>query len=67
MTDYCPITAGNGHDFPGLACERVPSKAAVIDNIVEGFEDAVGQPVLPHELPDVFLAVELAILVRGFA
>ena len=37
----------------------VPGVAAVIDDVVEGFEDAVGQPVLPHELPDVFLAVEL--------
>jgi hypothetical protein len=31
----------------------------VIDDVVERFEDAVRQPVLTHELPDVFLAVEL--------
>jgi hypothetical protein len=31
----------------------------MIDDIVEGFEDAVGEPILPHELPDVLLAVEL--------
>jgi Flp pilus assembly protein CpaB len=30
----------------------------VIDDVVEGFEDPVGKPVLPHEHPDVFLAVE---------
>ena len=35
------------------------SIAAVIDDIVEGFENSVRQPVLSHELPDIFLAVEL--------
>jgi hypothetical protein len=30
----------------------------MIDDVVVRFEDAVGQPVLPHELPDIFLAVE---------
>ena len=38
--------------------ECVPSVAAVVDDIVEGFENSVRQPVLPHELPDIFLAVE---------
>ena len=36
-----------------------PDIAAVIDDFVEGFEDAVRQPVRPHELPDIFLRVEL--------
>src|SRR5215469_7177294 len=36
----------------------VPGVAAVIDDVVEGFENSVRQPVLPHELPDIFLAVE---------
>jgi hypothetical protein len=31
----------------------------VIENVVEGFENAVREPVLAHELPDVFLRVEL--------
>jgi hypothetical protein len=48
-----------GHDLPGLVDERVPGVAAVIDDIVEGFEDAVRQPILAHELPDILLAVEL--------
>ena len=30
----------------------------MIDGVVEGFENSVRQPVLPHELPDIFLAVE---------
>ena len=59
MTGDCPIAAGNGHDFPGLIDERVPGVAAVIDDVVEGFEDTVRQPVCPHELPDVFLRIEL--------
>src|SRR6516162_1700543 len=59
VTCGCPIAAGDGHDFPRLIDERVPSVAAVIDDIVEGFENSVRQPVLSHELPDIFLAVEL--------
>jgi hypothetical protein len=27
----------------------IPSVTAMIDDIVEGFEDAVGEPVPPHE------------------
>src|SRR6516162_2116344 len=50
--------ARNGHDFPRLIDKRVPGVAAVIDDVVEGFESSVRQPVLPHELPDIFLAVE---------
>src|SRR6516225_1958883 len=57
VTCSCPIAAGDGHDFPRLIDERVPSVAAVIDDIVEGFKNSVRQPVLPHELPDIFLAV----------
>jgi len=58
VTCGCPIAAGDGHDFPRLIDERVPGVAAVIDDVVEGFENSVRQPVLPHELPDIFLAVE---------
>jgi len=58
VTDCCPIASGDGHDLPGVVDEGVPSVAAVVDDIVEGFENSVRQPVLPHELPDVFLAVE---------
>src|SRR3981081_1042606 len=59
MTGGCPIAGSDGHDFPGLIDERVPRVAAVVDDFVEGFENAVRQPVRPHELPDVFLRVEL--------
>jgi hypothetical protein len=41
---------GDGHDFPWLIDEGVPGVAAVIDDVVEGFEDAVRQLVRPHEL-----------------
>src|SRR5947209_20293058 len=59
VTDDRPIAVGDGHDFPGLIDEGVPGIAAVIDDVVEGFEDAVRQPVLADELPDIFLAVKL--------
>ena len=38
--------------------ELVPCLAAVIDEIVIRFEDAVGEPVVAHELPDIFHWVE---------
>ena len=38
-----PLTQTNGHDFRGLIDEFVPGEAAVIDDIVMGFEDAVGE------------------------
>ena len=33
--------------------------AAMIDDVVRGFEDAVGQPIVAHELPDVLGRVQL--------
>jgi len=58
LTDDGPIAPGAGHDFRRLVDARVPGLAAVGDDIVEGFEDAVREPVLPHKLPDMLLAVE---------
>ena len=49
----------DGHDLPGLIDELVPGVAAVGDDILVGREDAVGQPVVAQELPDVFDRVEL--------
>jgi metal-dependent hydrolase (beta-lactamase superfamily II) len=46
--DCCPVASRDGHDFPGLVGECVPGVAAVVDDIVEGFENSVRQPVLPH-------------------
>ena len=54
-----PLGQSDGHDPPGLVDELVPCLAAVIDEIVVGFEDAVGKPVIAHELPDVLDRVEL--------
>jgi len=50
----CPIAQADGHDCPRLVDEAVPAKAAVIDDVVIGLEDAVGEPVVEDELPDVF-------------
>ena len=54
----CPFAQSNGHDAPGLIDELVPSLAAVIDEIIVGFEDAVREPIIAHVLPDVFDRVE---------
>jgi len=48
----------DGHDAPWLADEVVPGEAAVVDNIVIGFEYPVGEPVVAHELPDILDRVE---------
>jgi hypothetical protein len=50
----------DGHDFPRTVDERIPSVAAVIDDIVVGFEDAVREPVVAHILPDIFDRVEFS-------
>jgi hypothetical protein len=45
-----------------LVDEAIPREAAVVEDIVVGFEDPVREPVVPHELPDVFDRVELGTL-----
>ncbi len=57
-----PLAKSNGHDAPRLIGEAVPSEAAIIEDVVVGFEDAVREPVVAHELPDVFDRVELGAL-----
>jgi hypothetical protein len=37
-----PVAQSDGHDAPWLVDKFVPGIAAVIDNVVVGFEDAVG-------------------------
>ena len=53
-----PVADAEEHDAPGLIDEPLPGVAAEVDDLVVGFEDAVGEPVVAHELPDVFLGVE---------
>jgi hypothetical protein len=53
-----PVSEANGHNAPWLGDERVPGVTAVIKDVVVGFEDPVGQPVVAHELPDVFSGIE---------
>ena len=53
-----PFAATDGHDVPWLIDELVPSLAAVVDDVVIGREDAVGEPIVAHELPDVFHRVQ---------
>ena len=55
----CPRPHSDGHDAPRLIGEAVPSEAAMIEDVVVGFEHAVRQPVVAHELPDVLDRVEL--------
>ena len=54
-----PLSHSEGHDAPRLIYEAIPCEAAVIDDIVIGFEDAVGEPVVAHELPDILDWVQL--------
>jgi len=53
------LAQAEGHDAPRLIGELVPREAAVVDDILVGFEDPVRQPVVAHELPDILDRVEL--------
>jgi hypothetical protein len=59
-----PIACAERHDSPGLIGELVPGVVAVVDDAVEGFEDPVREPVFAHELPYVFLRVQLRAFCR---
>ena len=50
-----PLAQSDGHDAPGLIDELVLRHTAVVDEIIVRFEDAVRQPVVTQELPDVAL------------
>jgi hypothetical protein len=54
-----PLAESDGHDTPGLIDQVVPSLAAMMRRDRRRIEDAVGKPVLAHELPDFFDRIEL--------
>jgi hypothetical protein len=53
-----PVTQADCHDLPRLGGELVPSRTIMIDEIVIGFEDAVGEPIIAKELPYVLPRIE---------
>jgi len=55
----CPLAQIDGHDAPRLIDEAVPGEAAVVDDVIVGFEDAVRQPVVTHELPYILDRAQL--------
>ena len=55
----CPFPHTDGDDLPRLINELVPGLATERDDLFIGFEDAVRQPVVAHELPDVLHGVQL--------
>jgi hypothetical protein len=54
----CPFAQPDGHDPPRLIDEPIPGLAAMLQQIVIGFEDAIGERVVADELPDIFHRVE---------
>ena len=54
----CPIAQSDGHDAPGLIDELVPGVAAVVDDVGLGVKDAIGQPIVADELPDILDRVQ---------
>ena len=54
----CPVTQSDGHDAPGLIDELVPGVTAVVDDVGLGAKDAIGQPVVADELPDILDRVQ---------
>jgi len=53
-----PLAYSDGDDAPRLIDELVPCEAAVVDDVIVGFEDAVREAVVAHELPHVLDWVE---------
>jgi len=49
-----PFAHPDGFDARGLADQLVSGITTMIDNLVVGSEDVVREPVIPHDLPDVF-------------
>lgn len=54
-----PLSQSDGFDAGGLIDKLVPGVAALIDDFGVGLEDAVGEPVAAHELPDILDRIEL--------
>ena len=52
------MAASDGGDAAGLSDQFVPGLTAMIEDLIVGIEDAVGEPIIAHELPDVFNRVE---------
>lgn len=59
---FAPFAAADGYNVARLIDELVPCLAAMVGDVVVGFEDAVRQPVVAHELPDVFDGFEFRAL-----
>jgi hypothetical protein len=59
-----PSAHTDGHDAPRLVAQFVPGVATQIDDLIVGFEDSVREPVVTHELPDVFDGVQFGRLRR---
>src|SRR6266496_1931053 len=54
-----PVAQADGHDSPRLVDQLVPGVAAVVEDVLVGLEYPVGEPVVAHELPDVFGRIEI--------
>ena len=51
----CPISCPDGDDFPWHVDQLVAGEAAMVEDVAVGLEDAVEEPVVAHELPDVLI------------
>jgi hypothetical protein len=54
-----PVSSSEGHDSPRLIDKLVPGLTVEGDDLALGFEDAMGEPIFAHDLPDVFDRIEL--------
>jgi len=61
-----PVPEADGHDFPRPIDELLPGVGAVIDDLFVGTEHPVREPIVTHELPDVFLRIEFGAFRRDW-
>lgn len=52
------VSEANEHDKPLLVDELVPRETPMVENVFVGLEDAIGQPVISHELSKVLGGME---------
>lgn len=53
-----PVSEPDGHDLPGLLDKFVPGVDAVVEDVVIVAENSVREPIVAHELPEIFDRVQ---------
>ena len=67
MTDMPIRASGMGIIFRGMSMSLLRAKTAMIADVAVRFEDAIGKPVVGHELPDIFHGIDVRVILAAMA